>query len=214
MNQAIAFFDGQNLFKAAKESFGTKHPDYNPKELARYVCSKKGYTLKQIRFYTGIPEPKDNFYLNAFWRNKLNQMKRDGIYTFHRMVRYSEVEITLTTGETHVIMKGREKGIDVRIALDMVRLATEREYDIAFIFSQDQDFYEAVKDIKIIAEQQKREIKLISVFPNSPLSKNDRGIYLTDWIKITQDEYQKCIDVREYRTKAGRKISRDMVYQI
>jgi len=214
MNQAIAFFDGQNLFKAAEESFGTKFPDYNPQELARYICAKHGWTLKQIRFYTGIPSPEDNLFWNTFWRNKTNQMKRDGIHVFTRTVKYSTYDITLPDGKTYSITKGREKGIDVRIALDMVGLAMEKEYDIAIIFSQDQDFPEAADEVKSIASRQGRRVIVVSAFPCSSSSKNTRGINHTDWIEITQEEYQKCIDTREYRSKAGRKQQGEIAYQI
>ena len=34
---------------------------------------------------------------------------------------------------------GEEKGIDVRIALDMIRLTYWNEFDVGILFSQDQD---------------------------------------------------------------------------
>jgi uncharacterized LabA/DUF88 family protein len=37
---------------------------------------------------------------------------------------------------------GEEKGVDVRIALDVIRLAHRAEYDVALLFSQDQDLSE------------------------------------------------------------------------
>jgi uncharacterized LabA/DUF88 family protein len=40
---------------------------------------------------------------------------------------------------------GEEKGIDVRNAIDVIRMAHRAEYDIAILFSQDQDLSEVAK---------------------------------------------------------------------
>jgi hypothetical protein len=94
---------------------------------------------------------------------------------------------------------GKEKGIDVRMALDMVRLSSEKELDVAVVFSQDQDLSEAVKDVKKIASKQKRWIKIASAFPVSPFLKNARGINGTDWIRIDKATYDQCIDAKNYQ---------------
>jgi uncharacterized LabA/DUF88 family protein len=43
-----------------------------------------------------------------------------------------------------MVLVGEEKGMDVRLAVDVVRMAREKLYDVALIFSQDQDLSEAV----------------------------------------------------------------------
>jgi uncharacterized LabA/DUF88 family protein len=40
------------------------------------------------------------------------------------------------------VLTGEEKGIDVRIALDVIAEAHRRAYDVALILSQDQDLSE------------------------------------------------------------------------
>ena len=45
-------------------------------------------------------------------------------------------------GTPKMITTAHEKGIDVRLALDVVALARKRQFDIALIFSQDQDLQE------------------------------------------------------------------------
>ena len=57
--RAIAFFDGQNLFYAAKEAFGYSYPNYDPKLLAERICASEGWTVAGIHFYTGVPSPGD-----------------------------------------------------------------------------------------------------------------------------------------------------------
>jgi uncharacterized LabA/DUF88 family protein len=39
-------------------------------------------------------------------------------------------------------LTAEEKGIDVRIAIDVIRLAHRNAYDVALLFSQDQDLSE------------------------------------------------------------------------
>ena len=97
---------------------------------------------------------------------------------------------------------GQEKGVDVRIALDVVRLALKNSYDVALIFSQDQDLSEAVDDVKMISRLEKRWIKLACAYPASPTYDNKRGINGTDWIQINKKTYESCIDPVDYRRKA------------
>jgi len=152
-----------------------------------------------------MPSPEHEPHWNDFWRNKTNQMKRDGVHVYTRSVRYSDCEITMPDGTVKVGKKGREKGIDIRISLDIIRAALVNWCDGMLIFSQDQDFYEVVKDIMIIAEEQERHIAIVSAFPYSDSLDHNRGIYKTSWYRITKEEYDRCIDHREYRTKKERK---------
>lgn len=58
--KVIVFIDGQSLFYAAKEAFGYKYPNYDVKKLSEKICSSQGWELRHIRFYTGIPDARDN----------------------------------------------------------------------------------------------------------------------------------------------------------
>ncbi len=41
--RTIAFFDGQNLFYAARHAFGYLWPNYDPLKLAQAVCQAQGW---------------------------------------------------------------------------------------------------------------------------------------------------------------------------
>ncbi len=196
----VVFIDGQNLFHCAKQAFGYTHPNFDVRKLADAVCrSKDGWRLKQIRFYTGVPDAADNAQWHEFWSAKLAHLGKIGVHVFSRPLRYVNETIELSDGTTKTKLVGREKGIDVRIALDIIRLAHRGDYDVALIFSQDQDLSEAADEIRVIAKEQKRWIRIASVFPNSPTSKNTRGINGTDWIKLDRTTYDACIDPTDYR---------------
>ena len=93
------------------------------------------------------------------------------------------------------------KGVDVRIALDVVGKVLEDVCDVALVFSQDQDLSEVADEVRKIARRTGRWIKIASAFPVGPTSRNRRGINNTDWIRIDKKTYDQCIDPRDYRPK-------------
>jgi len=200
--RAISFIDGQNLYYGVKEAFGYSYPNYNVKVLAEKICSLQGWNCHQVRFYTGIPDSSDNPFWHGFWTAKLRSMSRQGVLTFARPLRYRNKTIALPDGRKVTRLVGDEKGIDVRIALDVLRMAMKREYDVAIIISQDQDLSEVAVELRVIAKEQGRWIKIASAFPFSPTSRNKRGIERTDWIKIDRELYEQCIDDYDYRPKS------------
>lgn len=197
--RAIAFVDGQNLYHAVRKAYGYTHPNYDISRLAQAVCDAQAWRLVQARFYTGVPDHGDNPFWLGFWTRKLLAMKRSGVNVYSRPLRYRTKRVELPGGSVHTFLSGEEKGIDVRIAIDIIRLAHRNEYDIALVFSQDQDLSEAAAEIRVIAQEQGRWIKIASGFPVSPSTRNHRGINRTDWIRIDRALYDTCIDRRDYR---------------
>ena len=94
-----------------------------------------------------------------------------------------------------------EKGVDMRIALDIVQRAHAKCYDVALVFSQDQDFAEVADEIRAIAREQERWIKIASAYPYSTASRTFRGIDRTDWIQIDRELYDQCLDPRDFRPR-------------
>ena len=199
MKRAVVFVDGQNLFHAAREAFGYTYPNYNVSDLSRQVCSRQGWELAQVRFYTGIPDADDDPRWHFFWTHKLAAMGRQGVVVYRRPLRYRNRAVALPDGTQHHFRVEEEKGIDVRIALDVIALAHRCDYDVALLMSQDQDLSEVADEIRTIAREQKRWMKIASAFPHSPSSRNSRGINKTDWIRIDRALYDKCLDGRDYR---------------
>lgn len=201
VKRAFAFIDGQNLFHAAKHAFGFSYPNYDPLVLAQRVCQLRGWQLNETRFYTGVPDLQDNSFWHHFWMAKLAGMGRRGIHTFSRSLRYRNETINLIDGSTTTALVGQEKGIDIRIALDVVRLTRAMQLDVALIFSQDQDLSEVADEIKAISMEQRRWIRIACAYPVSPTSENHRGINNTEWIKIDRALYMECLDPNDYRIK-------------
>lgn len=198
--RAHVFIDGQNLYHCAKEAFNYTYPNYDVLALSKLVCEQNKWDLSKVCFYTGVPKANDDVFWNSYWAKKLSGMGRRGIKIFTRSLRYQEKIIKLGDGTSLTVTLGQEKGIDVRIALDIIRGALDNRFDVALVFSQDQDLSEVADEIKIIAVQQKRWILMASAFPVSPSTVNTRGIDKTDWIKIDRAMYDTCLDPIDYRS--------------
>lgn len=199
IKRAMAFIDGQNLYHHSRDAFGYRFPNYDVRKLVEAVAAQQHWDVIGINFYTGVPDAADNPGWNRFWTNKLASMGRRGISVFSRSLRYRNKTVMLPDGTVHTFLHGEEKGIDVRIALDVIGKAVRNEFDVAIVFSQDQDLSEVADEIRVIARQQNRWIRIACAFPVSPTISNRRGINGTQWIKIERPLYEACIDSKDYR---------------
>lgn len=194
--RTIVLIDGQNLFPMARRAWASGYagesslyawPSYDVANLANALVSRiPGLVLSEIRFYTGVPDPKvgpDQRFWHGFWTYKLRSMQNDGVYVYRGRV---------SSG-------GQEKGVDVSLALDLVKAAYAQLYDAAIIVSQDWDFGPAVRLAREIAQAQNRPLTIESAYPVGPGSSSRRGIPGTTWIPISQATYDSCIDPADYR---------------
>jgi len=199
VKRAVVFIDGQNLLHAAREAFGYTYPNYDVHALAQRLCAAPGWQLEQTRFDTGIPDSADNAFWHSFWERKLRVISWHGVHVYSRPLRYRNKTVRLPDGTEVTFLAGEEKGIDVRIALDVIRMAHRNELDVALVLSQDQDLSEVAAEIRAIAREQNRWIKIACAFPSSPTTRNRRGIDKTDWVRIDRATYDECLDRRDYR---------------
>lgn len=136
---------------------------------------------------------------HGYWMRRLTAMRRAGITVTSRQLHHRVEKFTLPDGTEHNVAISREKGIDLRLGLDVVRLARNGDFDVTVIFSQDQDFAEVAREIREIAQSQRRWIKLVSAFPDGGGTARSRGINNTDWFRMDRALYDKCLDPRDYR---------------
>ncbi len=179
-SRAAVFIDGQNLYYSAKRQFGYAVPNYDVCKLARAVCGRQGWQPEEINFYTGVPEAGDNPRWHGFWNARLRAMRESRVNVFSRPLR-----------------NGKEKGVDVRIALDVIRAVLEGKCEVAVIFSQDQDLSEVAEEVRRIARHENRRIRIASAYPEGEGCRV-RGINKTDWLPIDRELYDRCLDSRNY----------------
>jgi uncharacterized LabA/DUF88 family protein len=189
--KVVVLIDGQNLYHLAMEAWGDGYhwPKYDPAKLAReLVALEPDRELSQVRFYTGVPSVTQNRKWHAFWTAKTRAMEAAGVVVFKGR-----------------IMKGREKGVDVRIALDLVRLTRERAYDTVILVCQDSDLNEALAEALRIVKEQHRWVTFESAHPIHPdPSQTGQGLRPAKFRGIDRAMYDRCTDHRDYRPKPRR----------
>ena len=190
--RTIIFFDGQNLFHGAREAWSPwprvpgspyGYPSYDVEKLALSLVSREGgRSLREIRFYTGVPASHKSQKWHGFWSNKLRVLDRRGIYVYKGRINPG----------------GQEKGVDVSIAIDLVRLTYEQTYETAIIVSSDSDLGPAIELAKEVANGQNRRLLFESAFPHEPSRYERRGIKGTKWVRIDKPQYDSCRDLANY----------------
>ena len=189
--RTIVLIDGQNLFHLAREAWGPAAPydwpSYDVLKLAdTLVALTPGRTLAETRFYTGVPDRQASPHWHDFWNQRLRYLQRRGVQLYRGRVN-----------------QGGEKGVDVSLALDLVRATYEQRYDASIIVSQDADFAPAVDLSREIAASQGRTLDFESAFPFSAGKVNPRGVPRTRWVHIDQGMYDSCLDLYRRQPRNG-----------
>lgn len=195
-----AFIDGQNLYHAVKRVFGYTFPNYDPLRLAQTVAAlTPDRQLLQVHFYTGIPPLDQNPRWHAFWSEKIRAMKDAGVRVVSRTLLYSPGLVLMPDNSVQTVPIGREKGIDLRIALDLLRLARHGQFDVALLFSQDGDLAEVVQEIKDLRTEMERWLVVDCAYPHNPASPGSVwGIAGARPIPFDKTVYDTCLDPTDH----------------
>lgn len=189
--RAMCFFDGQNLHRSAREAFGCgQHVD--PVALAEAICTEQGWRCDGIRFYQGAPDPYRQPEESRLWKERSARLRSNGVRVFERPLQYIERQSQLPDGSYRTTLRAKEKGIDLRLGLDVFEMALDDEFDLAVLFCRDQDLSELVPSIRRLAKRQSRPMKLVSAYPTS-FSHGYRGIDGTHWLPISKSVYETCL---------------------
>lgn len=187
----VVFFDGQNVLHTANDVFGLgrKPWNYDPRKLAEATrepiesylqgrATPARVVVDQIRFYTGVPTYDRDLYGRSLWDRLFNRFRNDGIVVTERDLRY------YTQGPP------REKGIDLRIGLDLVRIATGGTCDAVVLFSQDTDLREAVIEARARLRYAGRAMFYFCAFPRSADPATHHGIADMQWIPLYPEAFE------------------------
>jgi uncharacterized LabA/DUF88 family protein len=182
VKRVVAFFDGRNLRKSARSAFGDReYENIHPLKIARLICARQGWQLEGVRFYIGVP---------GKGRKVAGETRQDWL---DRAALWADEGVTVYTRD--MTCNNREKGIDVRIALDVARHMQDDEFEVALIFSQDQDFREVVDEVHRVASEENRWLKVASAYPARFDDKNNRGIDGADFgIALDRGTVARCLE--------------------
>jgi len=149
--RTIVFLDYQNVVLAAHHRFGSvgtanRIANLDPVKLGRLLLSRRNAAseLVEVRVYRGLPSSsREPIAFSANDRQTDAWRRTDTITTIRRPILYPRGWPSTPA---------REKGIDVSLAIDVLRLALERTYDVGILFSSDTDLVpalEALAELKL-----------------------------------------------------------------
>ena len=195
------YVDGFNLFSSIKRRFAYKEPNTDVAKLARAIIAlKPNRTLATVYYYIGVARPEHDKNSHDWWSRKLAAMGKLGVKTVRRNLKQRDLTVEVSGIANHKFHKVKliEKGIDLRLGLDLVKHTTAKAFEVAIIFSQDGDLAEAVQDAYEIAAVQKRHIGIECAYPVDGITKQ-YGINKATAIEFDRVLYDTCIDPTDYR---------------
>src|SRR3989344_2222319 len=144
-NRVIVFIDGNNFYYKLKDFTVEKAKvlkllDFDYQGFAKNLV--KDNNLVEIRYYVGAIRRQ----------NGTNKAKSEKLYANQQKLlgKLQQQNIPTILGNLiqHPDKSFHEKGVDVRIAVEMIRFAREDKYDIAYLLKSDTDLVPAVEEVR------------------------------------------------------------------
>jgi uncharacterized LabA/DUF88 family protein len=144
--RVVVFLDEQNSYKDARSAFysATHFHTYGkviPIEYGVLLCQrlpagwgKEPRILKEVRVYGGLPDPRRDPKGNAA------ASRQYAVWAQSSLVRVFARPLQYLPGE-----EPKQKGVDVSLAIDLVRMGVEDEFDIGIVASTDTDILPSIE---------------------------------------------------------------------
>ncbi len=141
MNRVAVFIDGSNFYNGLRDNVGRMDVDFF--RFGKKLSEMADGELLRIYYYNAKVDPEfdpDNF-------EKQQRFITHLAHTPHLTLRlgklvYYQVRGEEAPGRKHYAV---EKGLDVKLAIDLVRLAVNRACEVAIIVSGDKDLADVVE---------------------------------------------------------------------
>jgi uncharacterized LabA/DUF88 family protein len=200
-DRVMLFVDYQNVYRGARDCF---HPEpsthhvagqISPILLGEHIVATSPFDreLAGIRVYRGLPEATLDSRGNAACTRQIEAWSTDPRVTvITRALRYPRGwPDRCRPGE-----KPQEKGVDVALAVDFVRLALEDQYDVGVLMSTDTDLKPALETVARFTE------KRVDVAAWSGRRGYNRRLSIDDarlWCHwLHREVYEKVCDTTNY----------------
>ncbi|MBU3905199.1 MAG: NYN domain-containing protein [Nanoarchaeota archaeon] len=166
VKKAVVFIDGNNVYHNLKKM------KINPKsvsyiKLCNKICSHFNVSLEKIKYYNSIPNVEDN--KEKYWKQykyfeelktsgiEVNTRKLQKLSNKERILKQKEIVSGLGLCDTCSPLVNsncydcigdistKEKGVDIAIAVSIVKYAIEHKCDCIVLISGDADFIPALE---------------------------------------------------------------------
>jgi uncharacterized LabA/DUF88 family protein len=155
VERVTVFVDYQNVHHSGHERYCAIGDEmhkcvFDPLRLAEAIVAQRppGGVLEAVRVYRGRPDPRKEPTLASANDQQFSEWIKDPRVTVkRRMLQYPR-----DWGQPDCAERPREKGIDVSLAIDLVRMAFKHEFEVAIVVSRDSDLepaLEMVKDLRL-----------------------------------------------------------------
>ena len=194
--RVMVFLDYQNFHLTAHGQFqrpgvSLARTHLDPVKLAELLVSRRntGGQLVGVRIYRGDPDRRRQPRAHAATDRQASAWGRNQVVTvIRRPLRYP-------SGWPQV--PPQEKGIDVALAVDFVRLAVERAYDVGILASLDSDFLPA---IETVVDLKLARVEVASWITTFRLRLPGRNL---PWCHhLDRDDYRAVLDGTDYTSTA------------
>lgn len=197
--RVAVFVDYQNVYRIARDAFGfgydahyrgQVHPQRLGLKLAGVADDRR--TLACVRMYRGSPSPtKDGKGAGAFDRQVHSWFQQP-------MTRVCTRPLNYRTDPP------REKGIDVKIAVDIVVGAVRNEFDVCVLFSADTDLLPA---LEYVAEVKGLDAVEVAAWlpPNAPANRLTLGGGNIWCHLLDERDYKHVADETDYTGRRRRR---------
>lgn len=152
MSKCVLFIDGENFLHKVDDVLKTEGLDKTKLDLALIDLTKlftealKGFNVSRKIFYVS------KLHLHPYTMKKSKELIRT-----QRKLRNNLLKLGyefVIAGNVRAQKVGgkvvfREKGVDVKIAVDLVSLACDKKIDLAILCSSDSDLQPAVKELRV-----------------------------------------------------------------
>lgn len=188
----VVFIDYENVLRSAHEIWcGEDEKLYDslvdPLKVAELIVNRRapGGTLTEVRVYRGRPNPRREATAASYNDKQKEAWQADPrVKVIRRMLSYPK---------TWPNDPAREKGIDVSIAIDLVKMAMQKEFEVGILFSRDTDLLPAIEAIR---DFDGPHMEIAGWEPTSQLRlESERPLWCH---KLTQDDWVASRDTRKY----------------
>jgi len=172
MNRVCILIDGSNFYHLVLKKLGLKEAQFDFEKFAVFLANGREISDTGKRFYTGtVPEKEGDIRTkeamakqtslftvlkNNHWEIKTSKLRtrKEKISIDNRVVDYKKL---LKCGIKNIEFERlREKGIDVKLAADLIVGAVDDQYDTAILVSSDSDLNPAIDWVRYRYRKKKK----------------------------------------------------------